>query len=84
MRLQHFGIVHFINMVAGKHQNVIGVVHFHKMHVLINGVRRSFIPRRTRFTLIRRKNMYAAVSAVEIPRLPVPDVLVQNQRLILR
>ena len=84
MRFEHCRIVHLVNMVAGKDKHVFGIIHFHEMHILINCICRAFIPRRTGLCLIRRKNMYAAVRSVEIPRLSVSNVFVEDKRLILR
>ena len=84
MSLEHGGVIHFIDMVARKYQHIFGIIHLHEMHVLIDGVRRALVPAGARFGLIRRKDMDAAVGSVEIPRLAVADVFVENQRLILR
>ena len=70
-------------MVAGKDQNVCGVISLDKGEVLIDGIRRPLEPFRTAFRLIGGKDMYAAVSTVEIPRFSVPDIVVQYERLIL-
>ena len=48
----------------------------YERNVLIYGVRRTLEPLRSVFRLIGRKNMYAAVRAVEIPRLAVTDIIV--------
>ena len=70
-------------MVAGKDQNVRGIILLDKGEILIDGVRRPLKPFRTAFRLIGGKDMYAAVSTVEIPRFSVSDIVVQHERLIL-
>ena len=84
MAFHHFGIVHFINVVARQNNHVFGVVPLYKGNVLIYGVGGAFKPLRPRFGLIGRKYMYAAVRTVEIPRFAVTDILVEYKRLILR
>ena len=70
-------------MVARENENIFGVISFDEIDVLVNGVRRSFIPFGSLYLLIRGKNMYSAVGSVKIPRLTVADIVVKLQRLIL-
>ena len=61
MKIYHFGIIHFINVVARKHQNILGIIPFYKMNVLVNGVGRTLIPIGALIALIGRKNVHSAV-----------------------
>ncbi len=60
------------------------IVPLDEIDVLINGVGRALIPIRAGGRLVRLQHMNAAIQAVQIPRLPVADILVQQQRLVLR
>ena len=84
VRLQHGGVIHFVDVVAREDQNVIGIIHFHEMHILIDRVCRALVPGRARLALVRREDVHAAERPVEIPRLSVADVLVEDERLVLR
>ena len=71
-------------MVARQDEHVLGVVAFNEVDVLVNGVGSALVPVGTSGRLIRRQHMYAAVQAVQVPWLSVADVLVEQQRLVLR
>ena len=82
---QHGGIVHFVDVVTGENQHVVGVVAFNEPHVLINGVGRAgepgaFFSR----ALIGRKNVDAAVGNVQVPGLADADIAVKLQGFVLR
>ena len=53
---QHNLVIHFVDVVAGKNQNVVRIVAFHVLQVLINGVRSTGIPVTALAPLVRRKN----------------------------
>ena len=82
--LQHGVVVHLINMVAGKNQDVIRVILLDKRHVLIDGVCRAAIPVARLARLIGRQNEHAAGGQVQIPRCAGADIGIQFQRHILR
>ena len=44
MLAQHFGVVHFIDMVARKDQHVFRIPHIDKIDVLVDGVGRAGEP----------------------------------------
>ena len=83
MFFEHCGIVHFVNMVAGKYYDIFGVITLDKAEVLINGVCGAFIPVAAGVALVRRKNKCAAAHAVKVPGLSVSDILGKFERLIL-
>ena len=84
MEIQHSRVVHFIDMVARENQDVLCVVAVDELHVLPDGICSSLIPVRAVLPLIGRQNLDPAEGAVEIPRQTVADVVVEDQRLILR
>ena len=80
---EHRRVVHLVDMVAGEDQHVVRLIAIDEANVLIDGVGRALVPFGV-FTLgVGRQDLYAAVRAVQAPRLAVADVLVQLQRLIL-
>ena len=70
-------------MVARKNYNVLGVIFFDKRNILINSVCRTLVPLCAADSLVRRKNVNAAVDSVKVPRLSVSEIVVENKRLIL-
>ena len=42
--LEHFGVVHFVDVVAGKNENVFGALAAEGIDVLVDGVRGALIP----------------------------------------
>jgi len=75
---QHNLIIHLIDVVAGKDQNVVRIVAFHVLQVLINGVRGTGIPVTALAPLVRRKNGNSSDITVQIPRNANSDVTVQT------
>ena len=71
-------------MVPRENKHVIGIITLDKRYILIYCVCRAFEPFRARFSLIRRKYMYASVRTIQIPRFAVADIFVQYKRLVLR
>ena len=80
---KHFGIVHLVDVVAGKNEYVRGVELVDKLDVLIYCVCRALVPLARRFLHVGGQNVHAAVSHVQVPRLTVAYVSVQFQRLVL-
>ena len=80
---EHGSVIHFVNMVAGKNQDVIRIIALNKGDVLVDGVGRSLVPLGFFAPGIGRKNLNAAVGTVQMPGLTVSDILVKLQRLIL-
>ena len=71
-------------MIAGKNKNIIRIVSVDKLDVLINGVCGAAIPVGGFLALIRREDLYSAERAVKVPRQTVADVIVEQERLVLR
>ena len=79
----HLGIVHFIDMVAREHEDVLGIIPFDEGDILVDGVGRALIPVASLALLIGRQDMYPAVHAVQVPGLTRAHVVVELQGLIL-
>ena len=63
--LQHFGIIHLINVVAGEDEDVLGVIQVDEPDVLIDGVGRPLIPgARVTGGDVGGQHMDAAIGAV--------------------
>ena len=73
--LEHPRIIHSINVVAGKNQDVVGVGEVDEVKVLIDSVSSAAIPIRAFFASVRRKNEHAAARAVEIPRAAAAQIV---------
>ena len=84
MTVEHLRVVHLIDMVSRKDQNVFGIILLYESQVLENGVGRAGIPAAFLSSDIGGQNKYAAAGKVEIPRLAGSDVSVELQGLILR
>ena len=81
--IQHYFVIHLVNVVTGKNQNIFWVVCFHISHVLVNCICRSCIPFAVCTFFVWRQNGYAAFVFIEIPRNTDSDMGIQPQRLIL-
>ena len=84
MIAEHLGIVHLIDVVTRKNENILCIIAVDKLQILINGIGSAAVPVSAVLTLIGGEDLHAAVSAVEIPRQTVADVLIEYQGLILR
>ena len=67
MEVQHHLIIHLIDMVTGKDQNIIGIIVLDVFHVLVYRIRSTRIPLTSLNALIRREHAYAADIPVKIP-----------------
>ena len=83
MIIQHHFIIHFINMISGKDQNIFRIITFHIAQILINGIRCTCIPLTACTLLIWRKYRNTALISIQIPRNTNSDMRIQTQRLIL-
>ena len=81
--VKHHLVIHFVNVVAGKNQNIFRIVCFHISHVLVNCICSSCIPFAVCTFFVWRQNGYAAFVFIEIPRNTDSDMGIQPQRLIL-
>ena len=84
MLAEHGIVVHLIDMVAGKHEDVFRIPLGDERDILIDGVCRTLVPFAGLAGLIRRQNVNAAVGQVKIPRRTGTDIGVQFQRAVLR
>ena len=80
---EHPVIIHRVDVVARKNQDVVGVGQVDEVEILVNRVGCPAIPIRAFFACVRRKDEHAAARAVEIPRAAAAEVVVQFERLIL-
>ena len=83
MEAHHLAVVHFVDVVAGEHQHIVGIKLLDEADVLIDGVRRAAIPFARLALGIGRKHKHTAAVQIQIPRLAGADVAVQLKRLIL-
>ena len=81
--LEHLVVVHLVDVVARKNYNIVGVVALDVVDILVDRVRGARIPVSALDSLIGAQTVNARVHSVEIPRLSVADILVEDQRLIL-
>ena len=81
--VKHHFVIHFVNVVAGKNQNIFWIVCFHISHVLVNCICCSCIPFTACTFFVWRQNGYTAFVFIEIPRNTDSDMGIQPQRLIL-
>ena len=83
MEIQHYLIVHLIDVIPGKDQHIIRIVLFHVIKILEDCIRCSGIPFTVVTPLIRRKHSHTAFISIQIPRDSNSDMCVQTQWLIL-
>ena len=57
MLLQHFGVIHLVNVIAGKDKHVLRTLAADGINILVHGVRRPLIPL-FRNAHLRRQNLY--------------------------
>ena len=83
MERNHLGIIHLVDVVAGEHHHILGVIALDEGDVLGDGVGRALIPVGALALLVRGQHMHARVHAVQVPGLAGADVFVQLQGLVL-
>ena len=83
MELEHFVIVHLVDVVAAQHGHILGVVTVHKGDILIDGVGGALVPGLGFGLGIGGQHVGPAPVAVQIPGLAVADVIVEFQGLVL-
>ena len=82
--LHHFGVVHFVDVVAGQNDHIFRVVHIQKTDVLVDGIGCALVPGAlVPLAHIGGEDMYAAVGSVKIPRLAGADIAIELQRTVL-
>ena len=80
--LEHLLVIHFVDVVAGKDEDVIGLLAADGIDVLINGVGRALIPM-LRNAHLRRENFDEFAETHEGGP-AAPDVAVEAERFVLR
>ena len=83
MEPQHPRIVHFVDVIAGEHDQVPRTLARDRIQVLINRIRRSLIPVLAH-ALLRRQNLDEFSELLRDDAPPHPDVAVERERLVLR
>ena len=83
MAAEHFGVIHFIDVVAGENHYILRLVLVDEAHVLIDGIGGALVPRTALAAHVGRQDVNAAVAAVKVPRLAGADVAVELQRAVL-
>ena len=84
MEAQEVRVILLADLVAGQDDDILGIIAVNEGQVLIDGVGGALgLPVRAAGLLVGRQDMYAAVQTVQIPRLAVADILIQDKRLIL-
>ena len=83
MEVQHHLIIHLINMISGKNQNVVRIVLLHIVHILENGICSSCIPLTVRTLFVWRQYRHSSFIFIQIPRDSNSNMCVQTQWLIL-
>ena len=83
MEVQHDFIIHLINMISGKDQNIFGIVALHIFQVLIDRICSTCIPFTVATLLIGRQYGHTSDIAIQIPGNTDPDMGIQSERLIL-
>ena len=80
---QHRAVVHFVNVVAGQHNDVAWIKTSNNINILVHGVGGALVPGVFIYTLLRGKQFY---KWTEIPANHAPaslNVAYQRVRLIL-
>ena len=80
---QEVGVILLADLVTGQDDHILGIIPVDEGNILIDRVGRALVPVGAGGLLVGRQHMDAAMQAVQVPRLAVADVLVQDQRLIL-
>ena len=83
MEVQHHFVIHFVDMVTGKNEYIIGIIALHVLYVLVDRICRSGIPFAVDIFLKGRKYGNAADITVQIPGGADTDMGIQLQRLVL-
>lgn len=83
MELQHLGVVHLIDVIARKNDNILGSIAVDEIDILVDSVGSTGVPVGICNLLVRRQHIDTSVDAVQVPRLSVAQVFVELQWLIL-
>ena len=81
MLLQHLLIIHFVNVIAGKNEDVVRLLAANRIDVLIHGVGRALIPVLRHAHLGRQDLHKVAVTHQRGPA--APHVPVEAERFVL-
>ena len=85
MEFQHFRIVHFINMVAGKYKHIFGIISVYVVQIVINGIGCSHKPIAHFLSAfyMGREHCNPSVLSVQVPRYTYSYMMVKHKRLVL-
>ncbi|MNR07974.1 hypothetical protein D3C85_1241080 [compost metagenome] len=67
MVFKHGIVIHFINVVPGKNENMLGIILFNKLHVSVYGISCTTIPTAAILSFMRRKHEDTPIFALHIP-----------------
>ncbi len=81
---EHRVVVLLVDVVAGQDQQRVGAPVRHRRQVLVHRVGRALVPVAAFATEVRLQHPNAASHAVEVPRPPDANVVVQAVRAVLR
>src|SRR5579862_8070676 len=82
MALQHLLVIHFVNMVAGKNEDVAGLFAADGINVLVHGIGGALVPM-LRNAHLRRKN-FDEISQAHQHGPAAANVAVEAERFVLR
>ncbi len=80
--LQHLAVIHFVDVVAGENDGVVGTLAADGIDILVNGVRGAEIP--TGGDAHLRRQDFDEVAESHQRRPPQTNMAVQAERLVLR
>ena len=83
MEIQHHLIIHLVNVISGKDQNIVRIVLLHIIHILKDCIGCTCVPLAATAPLVRRKDCHTAFITIQIPGNTNPDMCIKTQRLIL-
>ena len=83
MEIQHYLIIHLVDMVARKNQYILWMKALHICDILINRICSSRIPFAVHTFLIGGKYRNASYISVKVPRNAYSDMGIQAKRLVL-
>ena len=83
MYIQHLGVIHGVDMVAGKNQHIVRIHHINEIQILIDGIRCTLVPVSSLIPGIRWQDEHAAGGLIQVPGIACTQIGMQLQRAIL-
>ena len=83
VKIQHYFIIHFVNMITRKDEYIIRIVILHILKILINGICGSGVPLTVSTLLVRREYSHTAKISIQIPWHTYPNMLIKSERSVL-